>query len=205
MAVDHDVDRFSNRLAHRADARLRVADGVESLERHSRGHGHRLEGGKTVGDALPRQLREALRVGGIAAVEIFHPPAAQVGVEPHEIAHRPAPELVARHAVNLPEDVPQRDVDPADRGAAHDPVAVPEMLAVHHLPQMLDARRVLPDQELADVLDRARDGAGVPLQRRLAPAPQPRLIGQDLHEDPVPHAGVTDESLDGGDLHANLT
>ena len=58
--------------------------------------------------------------------------------------------------------------------------------------------------QLRDVLDRPDHRARVPLQRRLAPAPQAGLIGQDLDEHPVAHAGVTDEGFDGSDLHAPL-
>src|SRR5262249_23186756 len=43
---------------------------------------------------------------------------------------------------------------------------------------------------------------GVPLKRRLAPAKEAGLIGQDFDENPVPHAGVADEGLYRGDFHA---
>src|SRR5207249_7782740 len=125
-----------------------------------------------------------------------HLPAAQVRVEADEIANRSAPEFVAGDVVDLAEDVPQGDVDAGDGGAADDAVAVPEMLAVHHLPEVLDARGVLADEELAEIFDGAGDGAGVPFECRFAPAPQAGLIGGDLDEDPVAHAGVADEGLD---------
>ena len=104
--------------------------------------------------------------------------------------------------MHLAEDVPERDVDAADRGAADDAVAVPEVLAEHHLPEVLDPRRVLADEQLGEVLDRADDAARVPLERRLAPAVQAGLVGDDADEDPVAHARVADVRLDGGDLHA---
>ena len=90
---------------------------------------------------------------------------------------------------------------PAMAVAADDAVAVPEVLAVHHLPEVLDARRVLADEQLGEVLDRPDDGARVPFERRLAPAEQAVLIGEDLDEDPVPHPGVADVRFDRGDLH----
>ena len=124
-----------------------------------------------------------------------------MAVEADVVAHRPAPELVAGHAVHLAEDVPEGDVDAADRRAADDAVAVPEVLAVHHLPEVLDPRRVFADEQLGEVFDRADDGARVPFERRLAPAPQPGLVGQDFDEDPVAHPRVADERFDGGDLH----
>ena len=82
------------------------------------------------------------------------------------------------------------------------PLRVPEVLAEHHLPEVLDPGRVLADDQLGDVLDRADDCAGVPFERRLTPAVRARLVGDDADEDPVPHPGVADVRLDGGDLHA---
>src|SRR5438105_793443 len=117
-----------------------------------------------------RELPEALGVGGVAAVEVFHFPAAQVGVEADVISHRPAPELMAWDAMQVADDVPECDVDAADGGAADDAVAMPEMLAIHHLPEVLDAGGVFADEEGAQVLDSAQDAARVPFQRRLAPA-----------------------------------
>ena len=80
-------------------------------------------------------------------------------------------------------------------------MAVPEVLAVHHLPEVLDPRRVFADDQLREVFDRADDGPRVPFERRLAPAEQAVLIGDDLDEHPVPHPGVADVRLDACDLH----
>ena len=119
-----------------------------------------------------RELAEPLRLA--ALVEVLHLPPAEMAVEPHVVAHRAAPELVARDAVHLAEDVPERDVDAAHRRAADDVVAVPEVLAEHHLPEVLDPRRVLADDQLGEVLDGADDRPRVPLERRLAPAVEAR-------------------------------
>src|SRR5262249_11896485 len=108
---------------------------------------------------------------------------------------------MAGHAVDLAQDVPKGDVDAADGRSPDDSRAVPEVLAIHHLPEIFDAGRVLPDEELANVLDRTHHRPGMPLQRSLAPAVQPRLVGKHLHKHPVPHAGVTDEGFDFGDFH----
>ena len=120
------------------------------------------------------------------------------------VAHRAAPQLVAGHAVHLAEDVPERDVDPAHGRPADDVVAVPEVLAEHHLPQVLDARGVLADDQLREVLDRSDDGARVPLERRLAPAVEAGLVRHDPDEDPVAHPCVADVRLDRRDLHVPL-
>ena len=80
-------------------------------------------------------------------------------------------------------------------------MAVPEVLAVHHLPEVLDAGRVLADDEFREVLHGPDDGPGVPFEGGLAPAEQAVLVGVYLDEDPVAHAGVADVGLDAGDLH----
>src|SRR5262249_28362234 len=76
-----------------------------------------------------------------------------------------------------------------------------EMLAIHHLPEVFDAGRVFADDERCEVLDGTDDGASVPFERGFAPAVEPRLISENLDEDPVAHAGVADEGFDLGDFH----
>jgi hypothetical protein len=78
---------------------------------------------------------------------------------------------------------------------------MPEMLAVHRLPEVLDAGGVLADQQLRQVLDRADDRAGVPFERRLAPTDEARLVRLNLDEDPIAHPRVTDQGANCGDFH----
>ena len=52
-----------------------------------------------------------------------------------------------------------------------------------------------------EILDGADDGAGLPFQRRLAPAEQAGLIGLDADEHPVAHLGVHHARLDGRYAH----
>ena len=191
---------LADRVPHRGDATLGVPDRRQPFERHRRRHRHRLEGREAALDHRARELGEALRL--VALVEVLHLAAAEVPVEAHVVADAPAPELVAGDAVHLAEEIPERDVDPAHRGAADDPARVPEVLAEHHLPEVLDPGRVLADDQLGDVLDRADDRARVPLERRLAPAVEPGLVGDHADEHPVAHPRVADVRLDGGDLHA---
>ena len=174
--------------------------GREPLERHRRRHRHRLEGGEALLHHAGGELAEALRL--VALVEVLHLAAAEMPVEPDVVAHRAAPQLVAGDAVHLAEDVPERDVDAAHRGAADDPAAVPEMLAEHHLPEVLDPGRILADDEVGQVLDRPDDRPRVPLERGLAPAVETRLVREHPDEHPVAHARVADVRLDRGDLHA---
>jgi hypothetical protein len=42
---------------------------------------------------------------------------------------------------------------------------------------------------------------GVPSERGLAPAPEARLVGDDLYDDSALHPGMADVHLEGGDLH----
>ena len=192
----------ADRVPHRGHAALGVPDGHEPFERHRRRHGHRLEGGEPLLDHRARELAEPLRL--VALVEVLHPAAAEVAVEPDVVANRAAPEPVAGDAVHLAEDVPERDVDAAHRRRPDDPARVPEVLAEHHLPEVLDPRRVLADDQLGEILDRADDRPRVPLERRLPPAVEPVLVGPHADEDPVAHARVADVRLDRGDLHATL-
>jgi len=53
--------------------------------------------------------------------------------------------LAAGHPRDLAGDVPQRQIDPGDGRRTDDSVAVPEVLAIHHLPQVLDAAGILAD------------------------------------------------------------
>ncbi len=78
---------------------------------------------------------------------------------------------------------------------------MPEVLAVHHLPQMFDAERILADHQLSQVLDSADHRPRMPLQSRFSPAEQPRLVGKHLHKDPIPHAGVANEGFNASDFH----
>ncbi len=66
---------------------------------------------------------------------------------------------------------------------------------------MLDVSRVFSDEHRREILDGADDGAGLPFQRRLAPAEQAVLVGEDLHEDPIAHLRVDDDCSYGCDFH----
>src|SRR5690606_40967657 len=122
-------------------------------------------------------------------------------VKPDIVARAAAQQLMTRDVVDLARDIPERDINSRDGGSLHDIVAVPEMLAVHHLPEVLDPSGIFANQELRHVLDRADDGTGMPFQRRLAPAPEALLVGDDFHENPVAHFRVTYMGLYGNNLH----
>ena len=78
---------------------------------------------------------------------------------------------------------------------------VPKMLTPHHLPKVLDPSWILSQKQLRQILYRPDDASGVPLQGRLTPAKQTRLIRQNLDEHPIAHPGVTYKRFDAGDFH----
>ena len=124
-----------------------------------------------------------------------------MAVGAYVVAHRTAEEFRQGHVRHFADDVPQRQVDARDGGGAHNAVAVPEVLPVHHLPQMLGPRGIFAHEQVRHVFDRADDAARMPLQRRLAPADETGLIGDDFHKHPVSHPGMADKSFNSSDLH----
>ena len=120
--------------------------------------------------------------------------AEDVVVDPRPVPGLAAHELVHGHAEVLSGDVPEGDVEGADR--AHDGGAAKVAEPVHVLPVVLDAQRVLADQVASELVDgRLRRLEEAP-RARLADARQP-CVGVDLREQ-VP---VDRYRLDGGDLH----
>jgi len=126
-----------------------------------------------------------------------------VVVDAYLVAHPAAEQFVDRHAEVLALDVPERLLDAADRRHPLD-ADLPEMLAVGHLIEVLDPKRIFPHQQLGEVLDRPRHRAGLPLEGRFAPTVEPRLIGFDFNEDPVPHVGIDNQRRNPGDFHHSL-
>ena len=98
-------------------------------------------------------------------------------------------------------NVPQGEVNASHGGGTHDAMSMPEVLTVHHLPEVLGAGGILAYEQGGDILDGADDAARVPFKGGLAPAHEARLVGENLHEDPVPHPGVADERFNRGDFH----
>src|SRR3954469_13352004 len=148
MAIDHNIDVVADGFTHFGNTRLGGLDGLESFNRHGRRDGHRLKRGEAFRHSLPGELAKLSRVVDGRVVEMLHFSAAQMTIEADKVANRPAPKFVAGNAVYLPEDVPEGDVDPGNRGRSHDPAAMPKMLSPHHLPKMLDSTRILSHEQL---------------------------------------------------------
>jgi hypothetical protein len=106
--------------------------------------------------------------------------AGGIGLDPIAAG---AEKLVHRQPGDLAGDVPQRDVDAADR--IYDDAAPPELprLRKHLLPVRLDQQRILPDQERRHNLvdDGGRDAAAEP---GFADADD-AAVGLDLHQQPA--------------------
>ena len=101
-------------------------------------------------DDAPAALEQQLRV-----LDQTRPHRRAGGREArHVVAVLAAQELVDGHAERLARDVVQRDVDRRDRAGQHPPT-LEVLAAIHLLPQRAAPHRVLPDQELAVVADRA--------------------------------------------------
>src|SRR5215831_8798800 len=104
--------------------------------------------------------------------------AAGIGLDPVAAG---AEKAIERQFRDLAGDVPQRDVDAADR--IHDDAAAAELAGAreHLLPQALDQERVLADQHRPqDLLDDVAGGAAA--DPRLA-NPDRALIGLDLDKE----------------------
>src|SRR5207247_4950551 len=108
-------------------------------------------------------------------------------------------QLVDRHAVRLARDVPQRRVDRPD-GRRPDATGREEAAAEEYLPEVLDAGRVLPDQQRPRVLHEADHRLLARRQVGFAHPPEAR-VGVDGHEQPVALLVEHRIRLDVGNLH----
>ena len=95
--------------------------------------------------------------------------ARAVRVETNPVAARAAEQCVDGQPGDLARDVPERLLDPADRGHEHR-AAAPERVPVHDLPEMLDPARVLALDQSGELCHRGHDRLCLALERRLARA-----------------------------------
>ncbi len=164
-----EADARTERAAHFDQPGRHLHHPVPRLEGHiALGHVALGHVGRQQANALPA-LRlhlqgefDSLRGGG----------GADRGESRHEVATLAAEQMVHRDAELLALDVQQRDVDGGDR-RAQDAAAFEILAAVHILPQMVGLQRILPDQEVAEMVDRALNGAQPADQSGLAPAEDP--------------------------------
>jgi hypothetical protein len=110
------------------------------------------------------------------------------------VAHRPAEEVVDRHAGALTLDIPQRLLD-AGCGRGEDWSMPEERAAAQALGDILDTRRINTCDIGGHFPDGRNDRAGTLRDDRFAPSHE-TVFGRHPNEDP---AGRHAESVDGGD------
>jgi hypothetical protein len=172
VEVQRHVALIAQRLARLAGALDRPTDlrpGVDQPQRARGVHLHRREPGRSLrGRLLPH-------LGGIVA--------ADPGVHADAVAHRPAQQLVHGRAADLARDVPQRLVD-AGQGAGEHGAAAVEAALGQHLPVILDAQGIGPDQQVGELVHRGADRVGAALHHGLAPADD-ALVGLNSQKQPA--------------------
>jgi hypothetical protein len=198
MEIDHDLDLVAHGFAQRPAQPLDMGH-----------HGGRC-GLVQVGDEDDFQgpvaaLEDGLRLfhhrGWIEClVDRCHVAQPEVGVELHPIPYLAAQKPPHRQPDRLAEDVPQRVLDAADRGHADDAEAVVAVL-LEHAADLLDVPGIAAEEQWLQVLDRAGDGARLPVQRRFTPAVETVLVRLHLHEDPVAHLRIHHQGSNVRDLH----
>ena len=174
VGIGHDVDVGADGIDHGSHELDVLGDPSLALERAVRKP--LLDGREALLD--PRRGLASERVEVLGGIE-----PARVGAERR--AHLPAEQAVDRHSELLPEQVPQRDVDRADRVKHDSAPADVQGRAVHRLPDVRDlGGRPADDErlELAQDLDRGR----IPESRR-ADADEP--VGVLQFDDDEPRTG----------------
>ena len=187
VAVDHDLDLGTHRLAHGLDQLHGAADrGKVGI---APGAAERIELQARIAAAPDLGGRRGdLRDVGAGAVP-------GIGVGRHLVAHPAAEQLVDRLAQRLADDVPERHLDRADR-AVEDRPAARELVAEHVAPQPLDLeRRAADHMALGELRDRRLDGRGLPFAGALADAGD-AVVGVDLREHPVAPARADQVGVD---------
>src|SRR5690606_21926741 len=140
-------------------------------------------------DLLLRRPRAAL-LPVTDALEV-----ALVAVETNLVACLAPEELPDRLSERLPEDVPQRDLDGAQRGHQHRSAAIARA-DEHAAPEALDLRRIATDEITLVLLDGGGDGRALVRERPLTEAGD-ALVGVELDEDEIlVVAGVDQEGLE---------
>ena len=99
------------------------------------------------------------------------------------VAYQATHQLPDRGVQHFAFDIPQCLVDTGD-GAHQDWTAAVEARTVHHLPQVVNTRRILTNQIFAQLMHRRFNGARTAFNHRLAPANHP-FVGFDFQEHPT--------------------
>ena len=175
----------------------RIAESRANL-RHLRHRRIHCAGGVDDAHLLAAVELEVVEAAGLqrlhAGNHIRRTVAADPAVGAHLVAHETAEQLVHRHAQHLALDVPQRLVDTGD-GAHQDRAAAVETGAIHGLPEVIDAARVLADQVVGQLMHRRFHRARTAFDDGLAPAGD-ALVGFDLQEHPARRQAIRGQASD---------
>ena len=129
--------------------------------------------------------------------ELYSGFAASAGVDTDLIPRRTADELVNRQVCYFSENVPERDIYCTQRRAEKNP-DMPAVPAVQSLPELLDIRRILPDEMPFHVFDTLGDGSDLVVTDRTLTQSGYTFGGPDLHETAV---AFHQECIHGGYLN----
>ena len=154
--------------------------------------------GQSPADELPAVLHPGLRLGDQF---LGRPVAAAMGIADDPVPAPAAEQFVHRNAERFSVDVPEGDVDRADRGG-EGVGAGEEVAPEHHLPQVFPAGRILADEAFAEGEDDLPDGQLAPGQAAFAYAVDP-FVRLDLDEEIVPVAAADREDFYVGNAHGN--
>jgi hypothetical protein len=127
-------------------------------------------------------------------------------VEADPVAAGTADQIVYRTTEGLADDIPERDLNAADRGNNHSGLTDLVEGAVHAVIEILDVEGIFADDELAEILDGFFDDRATRPVGRIA-EPDDALIGMDFDKDPgrtLAASRAHQMSLDLGDLHITL-
>ena len=132
--------------------------------------------------------------------------AVPAAVGPDPVPHLASEQLVDGGVEGAALDVPERDLDPADRRHLHDAAAHVEVV-VERLPVPLDLHGIPAHEKLAELVDHRRHRERP--ARRLAPAGDAG-VGFDAHEHEIARDARAErrrrrDGLDRGDLHGLLS
>ena len=144
------------------------------------------------------ERREPLRLQPLGLLQQrFDGASLHVAVDPSLVPHLATQQFVDRHAMKLPLDVPQRDVDRGN--GTRDRRAGEVIGAQHDVPMVLDRARIFAHQIFGIFCDRCGAGLQLTPGTRLADAGDARVGFYPDQQEPVDQ-----QRLNFGDFHWNV-
>ena len=145
-------------------------------------------------DLRSNDLEAAFRCAAHLVFDFVEIPAARVCVAKYALTGFTAEQRVDRQIGAFAFDVPERGVDPGERGHQHR-TAPPVGASKKHLPDVFDAVGVVTDQQRRDMFrDRRGDSEFATVERRIPHPVETRLIGHDFDDDIVTRRAGHDDA-----------